>query len=283
MEKKRVGEHFWNTRGTLAPMEQDRVRAVRRVPILLIVGMLFLGDVLGVQASEEDIEFPFNGIISANNVNIRVGASPNFEILCQLNKMDKVVVQGITYQWYKVKLPKQARCFISKDYVYQGIVYADNVNIRAGRGTNYNVLGQLNSGDLVTILEEYESWLRIEPPEDFIGWVHSDFVEYYSSGELTQEERMEEAVEEAEEIEEAKEEVEPPPIASGIIEDLGVIINRPGKQKLIGNDGRIFYLKSESVDLAKYVYYRVRVWGSMWELPELKYPLIVVEKIELIE
>jgi uncharacterized protein YraI len=269
--------------------------------ILLIVGILFLGGAEQTQTSE-DKGFPFTGIISANNVNVRAGASLNFEILCQLNKGDKVIVQGESYKWYKIKLPREARCFISKDYVYsspstsgvgesrkggvyQGIVSADNVNIRAGRGTHYSILGQLNSGDLVTILEEYKGWFRIEPPRGLVGWVHSDFVEYSSPGEPPKEEiTRESSPEEAERVEEVEKiKQQPPPIASGIIDDLGVVINRPGRQKLIRDDGKIFYLKSESIDLAKYVYYHVRVWGSIKKLPELRHPLIIVERIELLK
>lgn len=258
--------------------------------IILLIGGILLSGVAGEIQASEDIEFPFTGIISANNVNIRAGASTNFEILGQLNKMDKVRVEGRSYRWYKIILPEQAQCFINKDYIYrrgkEGIVSADNVNIRAGRGTNYNVLGQLNSGDLVSILEEYESWFRIKPPENCIGWVHSDFVEYYARGELPQEKKLTPRsifTEEAKERKKPAQITQPAPIASGVIDDLGVIINRPGRQKLMGDNGKIFYLKSETVNLARYVYYHVRIWGSMEEVPELKYPLITVEKIEVIE
>lgn len=278
----------WNAAGASALRGEDNIRAVKRVLILLIVGMLFLGVGQETQVLA-GMEFPFTGVINANSVNIRAGASPGFEILGQLNKTDKVIVKGVIYRWYKIRLPQHAKSFISKEYIYQrgeeGIVSEDNVNIRAGKGTNHNILGQLSSGDSVTILKEHDSWFQIEPPQDAIGWVRSDFVEYYAQ-ELFQEEMLPPGLastEEVEEVKQAEQITTSLPIASGIVDDLGVIINRPGRQKLTDDDGQIFYLKSEKIDLAQYVYYHVRVWGSIEKLPGLGHPLITVEKIELSE
>ncbi len=261
--------------------------------ILTILLMLFLGEASILEASE-DMEFPFSGRVCADNVNIRAGASVNFEALCQLNRMDKVIVVGEVYQWYEIKLPSKVKCFISRDYVYrvknyatlgseadvsngayiirkEGIISADNVNVRSGRGTKYSSLGQVNSGDSVTILEEYKDWFQIKPPQGSFAWVHSDFIKYAQT--------FTKKAKKAEKPLMAKSS----PIAVGTIYDLGVIINRPGRCKLVGDNGRIFYLKSVSIDLTKYVYYRVRLWGNMRQKKELKYPLIEVEEIELVK
>lgn len=309
---------------------------------------------------------PFAGVISGDRVNIRAGGNLNFEILTQLNRDDKVIVLDRSPDWYKIKIPESSAVFISQKYVkrLRGVyqVNADRVNVRAGAGLNYNVIGQLNSGDRITVLEKKGDWYRVRPPVDFAAWVYRDFVKYYSTveGHLRKEKSKKELKkkfaelnaqaaielnkppEEAQlqplleeyghfielyadypeavsagkklkelrlkkteidrlkaagQLKQPKEKPEesltelrrppdaepvPAPAAIGKIEDLGMIINRPGTHKLIINGRIAYYLKSSKCNLSKHIYYPVAVWGGVTHQPDWKYPLISVEKVEVI-
>lgn len=243
-------------------------------------------------------KFPYTGMITTDAVNIRSGANPNFEILCKLSKGSFITIVGKSFNWYKIKLPKEAHCYVNSDYIElkdstTGIIKADRVNIRARGGQNYNILAQLNKGDRVNIIEKIDDWYKIEPTENCFGWVHTDFVKYFSRMEEVKpaiKKKMEEV--EAKEVKfqppqeglikekPIKKEEEEPPIATGRIEDLGRILNRPGTHKLVKDGSVIYYLRGDKSQLDSLIYYEVRVWGEVKKQPNCKYPLIVVKRIE---
>ncbi|MBI3991428.1 MAG: hypothetical protein HY350_04680 [Candidatus Omnitrophica bacterium] len=72
----------------------------------------------------------------------------------------------------------------------------------------------------------------------------------------------------------------PPPAAAGIIEDLGGIINRPAAHKLIIDGKMAYYLKSQAVDLNKFIYQKVLIWGQISQPEKNLLPVITVEKIK---
>jgi SH3-like domain-containing protein len=56
-------------------------------------------------------------------------------------------------------------------------VKADRVNLRARPGLNYEVVLQVNFGDVLTVAElEGEEWIGVAPPRNAHAWVHRDFV-----------------------------------------------------------------------------------------------------------
>ncbi|MBZ0166892.1 MAG: SH3 domain-containing protein, partial [Candidatus Omnitrophica bacterium] len=135
--------------------------------------------------AQQDV-YPFLGKINVKSVHLRAGQSKNFESLGQVREGDAVVVIEKDYSWYKVRLPKDAKSYITNDYVTMissrvGEVTADRVNVRAGAGINHTVLGQVNEGDRVLITESKEEWLRIHPVPSTYGWIKEDFVDFVSA------------------------------------------------------------------------------------------------------
>ncbi len=129
--------------------------------------------------------FPFLAEVIKENVNVRAGESENFEKLDTLKKGDQVIVLGKNYSWYKIQLPKTAKSFIVDKYIVPlkddfAEVNADRVNVRAGADINRTVLGQLDKGSRVRILEKIEGWVRVEPLEESYGWVLDEFLVFKS-------------------------------------------------------------------------------------------------------
>ncbi|VAX37806.1 hypothetical protein MNBD_UNCLBAC01-1508 [hydrothermal vent metagenome] len=129
--------------------------------------------------------FPFVAEAITDRVHVRAGQSENFESLYRLDRGTKIVVLDKQYSWYKVKLSVAAKSFISSKYVQSGdgqlgTISGTRVNVRAGKGINHSILGQLTKGDRVTILEEFDGWVRIAPIRESYGWVKENFIVFKS-------------------------------------------------------------------------------------------------------
>lgn len=233
--------------------------------IAICTVLLLSSETLFAQGKEEFL--PVDAVALENKVHVRAGPSLNFEVLGQLNKKHRVVIIGEEYGWCKIKLPKEALCFVHRDYIDQAVVQANRLRARAGAGINFNVLGILKKGQRVKILAEEGEWLRIAPPDNCAGWIKKDYLK------LTKK-RF------------------PPPVfkppapqnqieVSGIIDDLGKIINRPGAHKLIEGKKILYYLKSENINLNHYTRQGVYIIGEFIDAEDSPYPVINVKQIKV--
>lgn len=143
--------------------------------------------------------FPFQGIVNSDNINIRSDSTPNAEIICSANKENTLDVVTELYGWYKIKLPKNAPSFIKKAYVFavknpdtlaldnktavpveeikKGEVSSERVNIRLEPSQSSVILGMVNKGEIINILEDRGLWYKIEPTPGCFGWINSKFVD----------------------------------------------------------------------------------------------------------
>ncbi len=230
---------------------------------------------------------PRSATVLRNQVNIRAGGGLNFEVLGQLDKAVSVLVIDEKYGWYKIKLPDEALSFVYQDYVRQGIVTADKLRVRAGCGSNFNVLGILKKGQSVNVLSREGDWLRIIPPENCSGWVKKDYLRLSEKRLKTSlnSEHPAPAVKakvtlniapQADRAAAREKKIE----VQGTIEDLGKIFNRPGTHKLTRDKQVLYYLKSNSLNLNHYVYQNVCVIGALVDTEGARYPVINVEQLK---
>ena len=119
---------------------------------------------------------------------------------------------------------------------------------------------------MVEVLSEDEYWLKIAPPDSCAGWIKKDYLRLSEKKPIPKTSKTPPA---------SKEKIE----ASGTIDDLGNIINREARHKLIGEKKVLYYLTSDEVDLNRYVYQKVDVKGTLKELSNSAYAVIKVEEI----
>ncbi|MDD5747082.1 MAG: SH3 domain-containing protein, partial [Candidatus Omnitrophica bacterium] len=137
-------------------MKPATSRIVHWIALAAGIALLYDGSWGCVYSAEKNIT-PYTGIITADAVNVRSGPGVDFEILCQLETDDLVLVQDSTLDWLKITLPRIGKAYVSSQYLIPtstllGTINANNINIRAGEGTNFNVIGQLNKNDPVEIV-----------------------------------------------------------------------------------------------------------------------------------
>jgi uncharacterized protein YgiM (DUF1202 family) len=259
-------------------------RTILLIAFLLWAGWLFAQD------------FPFIGRVTKEGVNIRSGANVNFETLYQSTKNNKVIVKGKVYNWYKIMLPGDVKCFISAKYVksvepISGVVIADRVNIRVKPGEKYTIIGQAKQGTVLRILGEKDGWYAISPLENCYGWIHENFVKFLEPFN-EEEAKVILKVGSLKENKESEPEVviveAPPPLikqneelleVNGIIEPRGRIINRQGSHKLMVRGKAAYYLEGQPEVLDAFINLKVKVAGIKKELPASDLPVIFVKRI----
>ena len=250
--------------------------------------------------AQQDI-FPFVGKITGADVNVRAGQSENFERLCQLDRGDEVLVVGQAYNWYKIKLPKIAKLYISAEYIYLlndrvGGVIGDRVNVRAGADPKHSVVGQVLAGEEVQILEKGEKWHQIAPLDKTYGWVHEDFVTFKSkdisqfkdkSPEPVKENPVIEAHKTMNETAEKNElderiQVQKSMSVSGYLKSVETIEGI--HYRLDVNGETLYFLSGINNMLEDFVHYKVDVDGIVdtERSDQYEYPVLNVKRIQLI-
>lgn len=233
--------------------------------------------------------------VAGDRVNVRARPVPGAEIVTQLSLDEEVEVLEKGSEWTKIKAPVHSKCWVHNDYIKAGRVTANGVNLRCGPGVAFPVLCQLTRGAEVSIIEVVGDWIRIEPPVEFGVWVSSQYLAYPEPAEIVEivrEEIVEEEIlptptpEIPTIVSVPQQEIPEIELVSyaGILQDLGVIINRPGTYKLVSNDNWICILESPTLDLNPYVNRVVRIEGvavaiaSSWNVP-----VIEVKRLQVIK
>ncbi|HTG43509.1 MAG TPA: SH3 domain-containing protein [Verrucomicrobiae bacterium] len=147
-----------------------------KIPILLLLG----GLVFPTHGAEE------TAIVNEFKINVRGQPSLIGEVITQLQKGEKVTVLeqlknerskgGEPTNWAKIKLPANTPVWIFSELVKEGAVAANRLNLRAGPGDNYSVIGRLNKGEKVTVIRNMGDWAEIEAPPDAYAFVDASLL-----------------------------------------------------------------------------------------------------------
>ena len=112
------------------------------------------------------------------SVNVRTGPSTDYDVLEVLNQGDSVKRIGIGENGWSKVLINDAECYINSKYlttVPYDVVYALNdVYIRSGPGTKYEILGILKAGETVFRINSADGWSKViwNNQECYIGARH---------------------------------------------------------------------------------------------------------------
>lgn len=150
--------------------------------VLILLGFLFLFSFQNFSAAEN---YPFLATANANHVNVRSLPDINAERICQLSSGEDVVVLEKKYDWYRIRLPSKASCFVSGKFVKildgnVGTIVGNRVNVRTSISPKSTILGQLSDGQKVHIKDHHSGWVSIEPVEGIFGWVAERFIAFKS-------------------------------------------------------------------------------------------------------
>ena len=80
-------------------------------------------------------------------------------------------------QWAKIAYPSSAHVWLDAKYVdASGTVTAKKLNLRAGPGENYSVVGVVEKGTSVNQIEKKGNWMQIQPPANSYAFVAARYL-----------------------------------------------------------------------------------------------------------
>ncbi len=121
---------------------------------------------------------PAELVVLRENVNLRAKPALSAEVVAQVSKPQTLTVKSVSEGWVEVRPPEHASLWVLGDYVQNGVIHCERkVNIRAGAGINFNIVGQLANGEKVDVRGEHADWIKIAPTDTSSLWIARDMIE----------------------------------------------------------------------------------------------------------
>lgn len=129
-----------------------------------------------ISEKSTSVQFPFQGRVQGEGINVRSGNNVNYESLARLKDGTTVVVTGESYGWYRILPPEGVTFWVHQELIQDKKVLGDYVNVRSGPTLDSSVNCQLEKGTEVEILGEAGEWFQIKPPLNAQTWIAKQFV-----------------------------------------------------------------------------------------------------------
>jgi uncharacterized protein YgiM (DUF1202 family) len=124
--------------------------------------------------------------VGASELTVRGQAGLKGEVVAHLSKGESVnVLEQINLshhtadepsQWAKISYPTNGHVWVLSKFVKDGTVSIKKLNLRAGPGENYSVVGVIDQGASVNPIESKSGWTKIEPPASAYAFVAAKFL-----------------------------------------------------------------------------------------------------------
>jgi uncharacterized protein YgiM (DUF1202 family) len=134
--------------------------------------------------------------VVVSNLNVRGQAGLKGEVVAHFSKGETVTVlsqinldkhsAGEPAQWAKIALPVSTKIWVRSTFIDSTIktVLPKRLNLRAGPGENFSVLGVIERGTPVNKIITKGDWTQIEPPTNAYAFVAAMYLKQEASGNL---------------------------------------------------------------------------------------------------
>ncbi len=134
--------------------------------------------------------------VTVSNLIVRGQAGLSGEVVTHLFKGDMVTVlsqinldkhaAGEPAQWAKIALPATVHVWVNAKFIDESskVVSVKKLNLRAGPGENYSVLGVLEKGAPVSEVETKGDWKKIEAPTNTYAFVAAIYLKQEAAAPL---------------------------------------------------------------------------------------------------
>lgn len=234
--------------------------------------------------------------ITGSRVNVRSGPGTKYDVICQIHKGDIVKIEGIEGEWASIYPNEKVFGWVKSSYLDgERTVSVRKLNVRAGANENFSLICTLGKGYKVSIIGELGSWKKILLPGYARVYIYNKYLKSLPSkiravgravaaepDSKTEEVTVTASITTAAENNDYKEYISKKIIVAGWLEDLGVLINRPGTYKLLEPSNRrsiIYYVKEGKKSLSSYSKNYVRITGKAYYVTSWSRPVIEVEEI----
>jgi len=149
-------------------------------------GVLWLGAAawlpLCALAGAAEPQPPYIGEVTKARSYIRAGDGINYTVLRIAEAGERVEVTGQRFEWLKVAVPEKCTVWVYKSMLSvdlggkEATVARDRVNVRARPSLQGDIMGQLEKGTRLKVVDEDGEWVGVAPPGCAAAWVHKDCV-----------------------------------------------------------------------------------------------------------
>jgi hypothetical protein len=203
-----------------------------------------------------------------------------------------------TNGWVAVQAPDSLNFWVSGEYIQNGVVMPEKLNVRSGPSLNYNVVAIVSKGDVLSLRGEFNAWLKIAPPIGSFVWISEDYVELIEPPKpepvvAVAPEPEPVSAPEVEPVEETEEELPPLMLVldeskpQGKKDKIPGVLRRanPGLYKLVLIAGDleepICLVRGRESQLEKLLNRSLLIEGSLYWVKDVDLPVIQPEKINL--
>jgi len=136
---------------------------------------------------------PGPAVVSATHVNVRSRAGLAGEVLTHVTNGEPVtVIEEVHLKksgpdepsaWAKIALPGDTHVWIKSSLLdTNNAVLPKRVNLRAGPGENYGVLGTVERGESVQVIDTKSEWSQIQAPTNAYAFVAAQYLKQEEGG-----------------------------------------------------------------------------------------------------
>ena len=126
-------------------------------------------------------------IVTGDRVNLRGRPTLSSEVVAQVLEGETVVVldslelrpsrRGEVVQWHKIRLPEDTPVWVHAGFIDRTTktVTASRLNVRAGPGDRYSILGHLAKDESVREIRIVDDWMEIAPPSGTYAYMAASY------------------------------------------------------------------------------------------------------------
>ncbi len=124
--------------------------------------------------------------VNQPRVNVRGQAAMGSEVVTQLQKDEEVLIleeitlakpkAGEPAKWAKIKMPLNTPVWVYAPLVKDRATALRKLNLRAGPGENYSVVGSLEKGESIKEIRSLEDWVEIETPANAYAFLDANLL-----------------------------------------------------------------------------------------------------------
>lgn len=118
--------------------------------------------------------------IRSDRVNLRARPDTSSEVVMQANAGDRFTVVTTQADWVALTPPDTVDFWAHRDFVKDGVSTVNKLNLRAGPGINYSIVGSVDRDTKLDVRGQFGEWVKLAPTNGSL-WVSRELVDIVSS------------------------------------------------------------------------------------------------------
>lgn len=237
--------------------------------------------------------------VTGDRVSLRAKPDINSEMLDRAMRGEELVLLGKTNEWVAVQAPDSLDFWVSGQYVVNGVVVPERLNVRSGPSQNYSVVYVASKGETLSLRGEFNDWINIAPPAGSRVWISREYAEIIepANPEPEPEPEPEPVVKkpDSEPVVPELSEAERKPLVleldknkkQGAYDEIPGVLRRshPGLYKLVLIDGEIeepiCLIRGNEDQMERFLNRSMLIKGKKYWINDVALPVLKVERIHL--